>query len=635
MKSLRLNTELLRRQILSAPLNLRQCCFSFLYQRRLYHEQNGPRRLSEFWIPTGGIAPSVEEDSQALLVRAGFLRQVHSGIFQLLPLGVRVQEKLERLIDKHMLRIGASKVSLSTLSSEELWKKSGRLDKSNQELFHLEDRKGAKFLLSPTHEEEITSLVGDIVKSYKDLPLRLYQISRKYRDELRPRQGLLRGREFLMKDLYTFDTTTEDALVTYKIVRQAYKAFFEELKLPYMVAEADSGSIGGDLSHEYHVPSDKGEDIIVSCNECGYVMNEELAGAQVHSNAVSPAGSTTSLIKIEEYCVWRGFTQNPSIIVEAIYPRSFIWTDNSGNGRIRRNAELSINAIKNTFPNVKLDLELPPMTFYLPSLSKSARPSGLVTQESQKILRVYDYRIFKGSSNDSKFASLPGASVDDPCRNKQLDLLSPENGDPCPKCSKGSINVTKAIELGHTFHLGTRYSEPLGLSVAPKPSQQNSQESKAPMTAQQEKMPLQMGCHGIGISRMIAAVASIFADSKGLNWPSLMAPFQVVIVARKEHEADAPAVFESLTRQLSQPRQKDFPREMGTSTVDAIIDDREKEFIWKLNDADLIGYPIIVVLGRGWAKARSCEVQCRQLKIRENVRLDDLGARVRELLEKL
>ena len=251
-------------------------------------------RLSNFFIPTqrrpnDATGPEYGHD---LLVRAGFLRQAYSGIFHLLPLGLRVLSKLENLIDKHMRRLGASKVSLSSLSSEELWQRSGRLDKGrSSELLRLEDRKGAKYLLSPTHEEEITTIIAHTVHSYKDLPLRLYQISRKYRDEPRPRQGLLRGREFLMKDLYTFDATEHAARETYELVREAYVAFLEDLKLPYIVARADSGNMGGTLSHEYHFASSSGEDTIISCDTCNYSINEELYigrcdESKAHSEAV-------------------------------------------------------------------------------------------------------------------------------------------------------------------------------------------------------------------------------------------------------------------------------------------------------------------------------------------------------------
>ncbi|KAG8412444.1 hypothetical protein J3458_014618 [Metarhizium acridum] len=189
--------------------------------------------LSKIWVPTGGVSAIEGETGHGKLIRAGFLRQTQSGIFQLLPLGLRVQNKIERLLDKHMESIGASRLSLSTITSEELWRRSGRLDRVSSELFRLTDRKQVPIMLSPTHEEEITTLVASALKSFKDLPLRLYQTTRKYRDEMRPRHGLLRSREFIMKDLYTFDTSFESAIDTYKCVSRAYRAFFAEMRIPH------------------------------------------------------------------------------------------------------------------------------------------------------------------------------------------------------------------------------------------------------------------------------------------------------------------------------------------------------------------------------------------------------------------
>lgn len=286
-----------------------------------------------------------------------------------------------------------------------------------------------------------------------------------------------------MKDLYTFDITNEAALVTYQTVRQAYNAFFDDLKLPWIVAVADSGSIGGELSHEYHVLSDNGEDTLFRCQECGFAINQELAS--------------------------------------------------------------------------------------------EAQGQHLASSASLK--------------------------------DRQ-----------CPSCSSPSLESKKAIELGHTFYLGTRYSKPLDLKVVPKPSDQPIEKH-----ALEEAVPLQMGCHGIGISRMIAAVAALYADKRGLNWPRLMAPFEVVIIPRKEHESDVVDVFEALSAQ-SHP-----------SSLDAIVDDRGKEFVWKMNDADLVGYPVIVILGRKWANGHICEVQCRKLGVKENVHVDHLRLRIKELLDVL
>ncbi|KAF2704511.1 prolyl-tRNA synthetase [Pleomassaria siparia CBS 279.74] len=430
-------------------------------------------RLSKFWAPTGGITPQHEDgekdDSNALLVQAGFLRQTHSGIFHLLPLGLRVQNKLESLIDKHMSSLGASKLSLSSITTEALWKKSGRLN-LNTELFNIGSKDQiSDFLLSPTHEEEITSLVSGMVKSYKDVPLRLYQVGRKYRNELRPRGGLLRAREFMMKDLYTFDYSSELALETYQEVRAAYNNLFDELKVPYLVADADSGNMGGKLSHEYHFASPKGEDDVWKCNTCEFVVNDELVEKGV------------------------------------------------------------------------------------------------------------------------------------------------EDGDICPRCppNTGHLTVRKAIEVAHTFHLGTRYSEPLGALVTtpkdPRPQ------------------PLHMGCHGIGVSRLIGAVASILSDSKGLNWPRAIAPFEVIIIGADSNMDMGEAQFNHLS----------VSDETG-EPLDVAWDDRPiKSMGWKLRDADLIGYPVILVLGRAWKERGAIEVQCRRLGIKKEVDMASLKKEVTALLDQL
>lgn len=434
-----------------------------------YLHNEGFSRLSRFWTPTGGITNSDAEegDSNTLLVRAGFIRQSHAGIFHFLPLGLRVQDKVERLIDKHMHGLGASKVSLSSLSSEELWKASGRLLQDRSELFSLQDRKGSRFLLSPTHEEEITTLVKGLVHSRKDLPIRLYQVTRKYRDEPRPRQGLLRTREFLMKDLYTFDETQELALNTYEDVRQAYQAFFDELKLPYIVAEADSGNIGGDMSHEYHLPSSKGEDQVYSCSNCNIAFNQEVL----------------------------------------------------------------LRASKST---------------------------------------------------------------------KETDLCH------CPSCSK-AMTCQTTIELGHTFYLGEKYSKPLDAMVPIQAGDVGTMKA------------IEMGCHGIGISRIIAGVANFYSDQTGLCWSRAMAPFELAIIQSGNSYGTASELAATISR---------------TTNIDVVIDDRQKSLIWKMKDADLIGYPILAILGKSWEKEGKVEIQCRKLGFQQNADWADIPQLISQLLDK-
>ena len=433
-------------------------------------------RLSKFWVPTAGTFSKGDKDRHAhsLLLRAGFIHPRQAGIFHYLPLGQRVLDRTEARLDQRMQNLGASKVSLSTFSPESLWSESGRLANGGGELFRLEDRKGTKLLLSPTHEEEITALVRSKVSSYRDLPLRLYQVSRKYRDERRPRQGLLRSREFLMKDLYTFDTSVEAAMETYHAVRAAYDAFFSELRVPFAVVEADSGSIGGDLSHEYHVLSSEGEDDLFACDSCGYGTNAE--------------------------------------------------------------------------------------------------------------------RIPNGASS--------------------ADM-------PCPKCGE-VVQARKAIELGHAFLLGTKYSQPMNAMI-----QVPVQGSDRPASRF-----LEMGCYGIGVSRILAAMATVLADDIGLNWPRVIAPFDVIVVYDHAHEHANAAV--KMADQIAET----LPKGQPEMPVDVIVDDRAKGLGWKLIDADRTGYPITVVLGRDMDSGL-CEVQCRRLNLTQSVKLADTSGFVASMLEKL
>ncbi|KAF2798677.1 prolyl-tRNA synthetase [Melanomma pulvis-pyrius CBS 109.77] len=527
-------------------------------------------RLSNFWAPTGGISPQDGEsdDSHALLVRGGFLRQAHSGVFHLLPLGLRVQDKLERLIDKHMQSLGASKLSLSSITTEALWRQSGRYS-TNSELLRLKDRKDSGFLLSPTHEEEITSLVSGMIHSYKDLPLRLYQIGRKYRDERRPRQGLLRAKEFLMKDLYTFDYSPEHALETYKAVRTAYNNLFNELKVPYLVADADSGNMGGKLSHEYHFASPKGEDNVWSCDTCTYVANEELVEKAVDANAVPKSG--------KELVKFTGISVDRTTKIHIYVPRP---------------ASLPIGAPDPSWNDIHSFVNL-----------HAVKKAGVDIDTGIETSTVHD--LLPNTTQDSEIYDRATAST------SELDLTPTQPDDPCPRCppNTGRLAVRKAIEVAHTFHLGTRYSEPLSALVS--------------LPDNPQPQALQMGCHGIGISRMIGAIASLLSDSRGLNWPRVVAPFEV-------------AVIETMKDRGGEQVYDHLQDDIGASKLDAILDDRPiKSLAWKLRDADLIGYPVLIVLGRAWKERGEVEVQCRRLGVKKEVGLAELKGEVLGLLEQL
>lgn len=492
-----------------------------------------------------------------------------------------------------------------------------------------------------------------------DLYFNLNGPARKYRDEFRPRQGLLRAREFLMKDLYTFDSSKQSALQTYDTVRKAYAAFFNEFKIPYLTAEASSGDIGGDLNHEYHLLSLKGEDSVITCTSCTYVANEELAGInQPKVRVISPGFSTSagekplcinekslgsglsSLLECEDkYSVWRGISKDRRVLYEAIFPNEVEVRD----GSLRR-TEINQHALKKCVSDIDLSIEDLTGVWTRMQVNKKFLQTSY-SHGSPTIHRLYDYRLPQTFiENYEAITPIPlsGPQLQSSSSDGQfppIDLIKPHDGDQCLKCNTGTLKVQSAIELGHTFHLGTRYSDPLQAAFVSDPSPQSSTgitasvvqtpgSSENPVSKSPSTSLLQMGCHGIGVSRMIAAIAESLCDSKGLNWPRVMAPFEAVIIPTKDLHADATAIYDLLVQKNG--------GENSNPHIDAILDDRKKEFGWKLTDADLIGYPVIVVLGRTWRTDRACEVQCRRLDgWREIVPEEKLREVVHGLLERL
>lgn len=395
-----------------------------------------------------------------------------------------------------------------------------------------------------------------------------------------------------MKDLYTFDLDDSAALETYHLVKEAYNNIFQELKIKYLVAEADSGAMGGNYSHEFHFATPVGEDNIISCNECTYVANEELAekGPRRKGSASTVEASS--------------FISNDGLTLVKVYHEK---RSDPKTGQV---TGLNVHALKKALPSLDIDYGVEEAhKRWLEN--QTSRTDGKDTQ-ALNTTNVFDGALVDRAeeiktTDASQVSTMTVDIKSDPKTGGPLDLTSIINGDSCPRCLSGQLSVQRAVELGHTFHLGTRYSEPLGATVA------------APQAVKDKKTPLSMGCHGIGITRMIAAVSSILADSKGLNWPRVIAPYEVVVIPRKGLDADAEIVYDALT-----------PR------TDATLDDRKYDLPWKLNDADLIGYPVVVILGRAWAQQRKCEVQCRRLgNLKEEVALDELPAFVAALLEKL
>jgi prolyl-tRNA synthetase len=501
----------------------------------------------------------------------------------------------------------------------------------------------------------------------------------------------------MMQDLYTFDYTPGLALETYDTVRRVYAEFFDEFKIPYLIAEADSGNIGGTLSHEFHFPNARGEDCVVSCNSCDYVANEELAESRVQnlaehknigwkfqdSSTMASEDLETSIEMRSQHSLeseqdpfhidvatWTGITQDKLSLVNAFYPRQLLPYQR----RSTKPNEVNIHAIKSIVPGLDAGIENPIDLWRtnFRQFTQDDNVSVAVDRGYSKIVNIFDYRllsIFTGStfSNHADFPlsthfpsyfdkHIPTTSVTQhPTNAGPLDLLRIKSGDACPRCPNGQLKIQKAVELGHTFFLGNRYSKPLCASVTvpaehlsepggiDNPIDTKSSNKKASSTSSGRSFfgseaEFQMGCHGIGVSRMIGAVADSLADEKGLNWPRVIAPFEVIVIPSRGLESDAADIYDTLVAD-SKFEERVLPSSVlyqQATHIDAILDDRQRELAWKLRDADLIGFPVVVILGRAWRSDKKCEVQCRRLGgLRTEVPADELVGVVSALLAQI
>jgi prolyl-tRNA synthetase len=439
-----------------------------------------------------------------------------------------------------------------------------------------------------------------------------------------------------MKDLYTFDYNVEQALKTYNAVKHAYTQLFDELKIPYLVAAADSGNMGGNLSHEFHFISAKGEDRVVSCSNCDHVYNEELADGKSHSfpeeseKGAVPGFQTKECASLDggstvSTGMWMAISQDGNTLLRGWFPK-FSMQNGSTEPEERHVNSHAAKAVA-TAAGVDLDLSvenpLEKWVAHVKSRKSSDKPRVLDLYDSR--VRVYQRPPLSDLLQKSgcTAADIEYTMLDRfPGTSNKLSLVRVHDGDRCSQCGEGILTSNPAVELGHTFHLGTRYSEVLNASVSVNSAVLVGSAESGGKSSKELIVPMQMGCHGIGVSRMISAVVNRLADDKGLNWPRAIAPYEAVVVPGKGLDSVAEQVYDSLTSGSSKP-------------VDTLLDDRDKGMGWKLGDADLIGYPIIVVIGNGWKKNQTLEVQCRRLGVKEDVPLETLLTFVQNLLSQL
>ena len=561
-------------------------------------------RQSMTIIPTLREVPSdAEVKSHQLLLRAGFMRQTASGIYSYLPLGLKVIQNVEKIIREEMERAGAVELLMPTLQQAELWQESGRWNSYGPELMRMHDRHNREFALGPTHEEVITSLLRDEVKSYKKLPLTLYQIQTKFRDEKRPRFGLLRGREFIMKDAYSFHSSQESLDEVYDRLFTAYSNIFSRCGLNFRAVIADSGAMGGKDTHEFMVLSEIGEDTIAYSDTSNFAANIEMA--PVVNTAVKAGEEAKELQKIEtpEQKTIEEVSSFLNVSDEKCI-KTLLWKvdDQFVVVLVRGDHELNDIKLKNLFNAAIVEPATPEETKDI--LGVSFGSLGPVHMKTSDIKVVADAAVEMmenavcGANEDGFHYVNVNPDRDFPAVQYE-DLRFIQEGDPSPD-GQGTIKFAKGIEVGHVFKLGTRYSDSMNGMILDENGRQK---------------PMIMGCYGIGVSRTVSAIAEQFNDEKGLIWPVNIAPYQVHLIPVNMKDDAQKQLGEELYEQLSR------------AGYDVLIDDRPERAGVKFADSDLIGMPVRVTVGKKAAEG------IIEVKLRENGESFEIPAE--ELLERL
>lgn len=556
------------------------------------HGQPMGLRLSQGFVPTLKEDPAdAEVVSHKLLIRAGFIRKLAAGIYSLLPFGLRSGRKMERIARLEMSRAGAIEVLLPAVQPGELWKESGRWDYYGKELLRFKDRHERDYVIGPTHEEVMTEIASREIRSWRDLPLNLYQIQTKFRDEIRPRFGLMRGREFVMKDAYSFDADEDGAGNSYRAMYEAYQRIFERCGLKFATVEADSGAIGGSFSHEFMVLAETGEDGLVFC-ECGFAANQEKAELKDYAIA-TPEDPALPLEKVPT----PGCRHVPELARFLKVPLGRIikaMAFETGQGPalvlIPGDREINLIKLKNACGGAEPRLLEPeeaekltgvPMGF----LGPMTLPAGvnMTIVADLGVQRLGGGVIGAGEEDTHYLHAQVGRDFQ---VSRWLDLALAGPGDPCPRCGR-PLDAKRGIEVGHVFKLGTKYSEAMNATYD-RPDGQSA--------------PLVMGCYGIGIGRTVAAAIEQNHDRDGIIWPMPLAPYEVVLLPLQVQAPEVMGPAEKLFQDLM---------DLGVETV---LDDRDERPGLKFKDADLIGYPLRVTISEKSLAGGQVELKMRDTR---------------------
>ncbi len=567
-------------------------------------------RTTNLYAPTLRQTPAeAEVVSHQLMMRAGMIRKAAGGVYTYLPLAWRVLRKIEQIIREEMDAAGGQEIAMPIMQPSELWKETGRWAVYGEEMFRLKDRHDREFCLGPTHEEMVTSLVRDEVRSYKQLPLMLYQIQNKYRDEIRPRFGLMRGREFIMKDLYSFDKDEEGLNLSYKKMYDAYTKIFTRCGLEFRPVEADNGAIGGGHSHEFTVLADAGESNIAYCSSCDYAASDEKAELTVIKapeeeqlpleKVATPDAKTIELVA--------DYLQVP--VAKTIKAVAF-QTEKDELILTFVRGDHEVNDVKVINAVGAIDLHMADESAITAAGGVAGFMSPIGIKKGTKI--VVDSTVME------MYNAVAGANeVDVHYKNVNpkrdfgevivTDIRMIQEGDACPRCGK-PVKMTRGIEAGQVFTLGTKYSEALQATFL----DENGREK-----------PLIMGCYGIGVSRTMAAAIEQNNDEYGIIWPRAIAPYEVLVVPVNAKTPEQLALAEEIYTELQQ------------AGADVLLDDRKERAGVKFKDADLIGYPLRVTIGPKALEENQIEVKIRKNGETYNFTREEYKEKVLELLKTL
>jgi prolyl-tRNA synthetase len=555
-------------------------------------------RQSQTLVPTLKEAPSeAEVPSHIFMVRGGYLRKVAAGIYSFLPLGWRVVKKVERIIREEMDRSGASEVFLPAVIPGELWKESGRWQNYGDQLLRFKDRKGGDFVIGPTHEEVISALVRGEVRSWRQLPLNLYQIQTKFRDELRPRAGLMRGREFIMKDAYSFHVDVADAQREYRKMYETYQRIFRRCGLAFRAVEADTGNIGGSLSHEFQVLTETGEDALVACDNCDYAANVEQAVARAAKGGTNPTAEKQKVATPGKHSI-ADVSAFLKVAPEKLV-KTLIYLADGKPVAVLVRGDRDVNEIK-----LKKALGADQLVLATDAAVRevTGAPVGFAGPVGLKAPIYCDLEIcalsdFVVGANEAD-AHLTGVNIErDFTPTACGDYRAAAAGDPCARCDKGHLKAYRGIEVGQVFFLGTKYSKPMGVTF---------------LDAEGKETPAEMGCYGIGVTRIVAAAIEQSHDKDGIVWPVPLAPYEVAVLDLQQDDQNVVATATRIYDELT------------AAGVEVLYDDRNERAGVKFKDADLIGLPFRIAVGKKGLAEGVVEVKRRNGAEVRKVKIDEV-----------